>query len=179
MLHKCGAARGDRAFSLVETMIAMIVLAAAMLGIMSAYATSERASRMVEQEAAVDGVLRERMAELRADAQDDIATVITDLTQDATAGEFEVRAVNVGSLVPVEGATSVGQVFLHLNEMSVPEEFGGGGEGLDLDGSGVVGDADLVSSPATVRLLPIEVRAAWRSPAGDALRQRFLLVARR
>ncbi|MHC4248436.1 MAG: prepilin-type N-terminal cleavage/methylation domain-containing protein [Planctomycetota bacterium] len=166
-------------FTLVEVMIAVAVLAAAALGIISAYATSERASRMVAQEAAVENVLRERMAEVRADAQDDLGAVIAELTTNAAAGEFDVPSVGVGGLTPVDGATSVGQVFLHLNESTVPPQFGGGGGGIDLDGSGVVGDADLVGSPETVRLLPIEVRAAWRSPAGDAVRRRFLLVARR
>jgi hypothetical protein len=160
-------------------MIAVAVLAAAALGIVSAYATSERASRMIEQEAAVENVLRERMAEVRADAQDDLGAVITELTTNAAAGEFGVRLVGVGELTPVDGAPSVGQVFLHLNESTVPREFGGGGEGIDLDGDGSISNADLVGSPETVRLLPIEVRATWVSPAGDAVRRRFLLVARR
>lgn len=174
-----GSPARDAGFTLVEVMIALVVLAVAGLGVISAFTTSERAGDMIEQEVAVDNAIRERLADIQADAQDDLTAFIQEFTSSADAGLFEVHSVRLGLLSPVEGRTAVCQVFLHLQEGTVPREFGGGGDGIDLDGDGIVSSDNLVGSPSTVRLLPVEVRAEWRSPAGDAVRRRFVLIARR
>ena len=173
-------------FTLLETMIAMSVLAIAVFGLLSAFNSVVRMREVQEQEVFAANAIREKLAEIRSDARAGSVDGFSDMIENYLTLDsyytFFVERIDHGTM-------KSGTVVLHLVENSVPAVFGLpdtdgdgiGDDGLDLNGDGTIGSADLgAGSYDEIRLVPFEVRVPWRRAGGvQMVTKRHLLVARK
>lgn len=169
----------NKGMTLLEILIAVAVLAIALIGLCSTYLGTSTVSEATEEEVLAANAIREKLADIRAEAAEDFNLMITNYTTNDNLIKFNVGRAHGLTLKPIEGQTSVGRVILYLNESQVPAQFGGNGAGLDLNKDGAITNADLSGSPSSIVLVPVEVRADWKSKRGNVSMRRFLLLARR
>jgi prepilin-type N-terminal cleavage/methylation domain-containing protein len=172
---------GGAGFSLLEVMIAMSVLAVAAFGLMAAFSSVVRMREVTEQEIFAANAIRDRLAQVRADARADSADgfsqMIENYLDNPDYNTFAVEGIDR------EGSRS-GVIELHLTENAIPAGFGlpDGSDGLNLDDDDTISSADLADSGSfhNIRLVPVEARVSWTRPGGVAMEmKRFLLVARK
>lgn len=154
-------ARLNAGLSLVEISIAMIILAGALLALLSAIVSSDRLRQSTREQVLATNAARRVIERLRSE---DFATIYATYRPGQAAATFPVEGLNP------DGATPIGSITFptagapaQLCETVVDAAWGMSPAGRDLNGDGDATDVDV---SATYELLPVRVTIRWRSLSG-------------
>jgi prepilin-type N-terminal cleavage/methylation domain-containing protein len=134
-------------FSLVELMVAIVVMTMAILGLGLLFVSSQRSYEIAIEEGVVTHAIRRTIEQMRGEKFSDIATLYTQYT------------------FTVDEVTGAGSVTLHLDETETHADLG---LPLDLDGDGQT-DTVNVAVEGYI-LLPVTVTVSWTNEDGDQTR---------
>lgn len=167
-----GARRARAAFSLLEVVIAIVVLLVAALGVSKAILASGRAEQMTRESDLATQAARRVLESIQAEAfAEAFRRYNSDPNDDpGGAGTAPGAAFNVAGLTAAEGdADGICGEVVFPSIAGAPgalrEDAVDGGLGMphDLNGDGVIDAADHAGD---YKLLPVRVRVRWRSAIG-------------
>jgi prepilin-type N-terminal cleavage/methylation domain-containing protein len=150
--------RRSAGLTLIEMMIAMIVVVVALLGATSALYYSDASREMTREKVLAQNAAR-RMIEQMRDAN--FSTVFASYSTGGTPGPtFTVERLNAISGIPV-GQITFPVIGTFLRETVTDADWG---MPRDLNGNGII---DTLPHNADYKLLPVRVTVRWRSIRGQ------------
>lgn len=171
------------AFSMLEIVIAIVVLLVAALGVSKAILSSGRAEQMTRESDRATQAARRVLESIQAEPFAEAFRRYNSIPADDPGGAGTAPGANfsVAGLNPAEGDADglPGEVIFpsvtaapgELREDAVDAALG---TPRDLDGDGVV---DAVDHANDYLLLPVRVRVRWRSAAGTGVAELRTLIA--
>lgn len=185
------------AFSLIELIIAVAILSIVSAGVMTTFTTCKTANDVSIERAEVLSALRGKAEEMQGAMSLDYTDPDDGETYSGIDGVIRrysksSESFDIGDLVPVGSATTVGTIHFYLDETQVPIELGGdlatavtNADGVSVGPRSLDSDAtntDDYSVPASGRygctVAPVELRATWQSSSGTIVERKFILFCR-
>lgn len=160
--------RARAGFTLIEVSLAIVMLIVALVAMTASNVRSQVLHRSTHERSQAHNALRavaERIQSVSRAGVDSSLGWANYVRAAFTPGTGEIGVTfAVAGLVPLEGAATVGTIEVVLDETSTDATVGAAlGLPRDLNGDGDAADA---SVGADARVIPIVLRARWRSPTG-------------
>lgn len=155
-------------FTLIEVSLALVMLIVALVAMTASNVRTQVLHRSTHERSQAHNALRgvaERIQSVSRAGVDSSLGWANYVRAAFAPGTGEIGSTfAVAGLVPIDGATTVGTITVVLDETASDESVGAAlGLPRDLNGDGDAADAAI---GADARVIPIVLRAQWRSPTG-------------